>query len=132
MQKIKRGQLVAVWGSSLANRRIRIFVKYGRRSIDGKKTYLCREPNEQEKDCIEWPHCVPLEVVEPCVFIGCDQNLYRNMVLALAKELAKARILTNQKECCSCSSASLESCMKCWYQKANKEVREVLFHESDD
>lgn len=61
-----------------------------------------------------------------------EVDLYRNMAMLLAEELARARILTNQKECCSCRSASLEACTKCWYQKAHKEVREVLFHESND
>lgn len=61
-----------------------------------------------------------------------EVDLYRNMAMLLAEELARAHILTNQKECCSCTKIGLEACTECWYQKAHKEVREVLFHESND
>ena len=75
MSEFRKGQLVAVWGGSLANRRIRIFCGYSRSTVDGITYYLCREATEPEKDAVAWPHCAPLEEIEPSAFLSCDRNL---------------------------------------------------------
>ena len=46
------------------------------------------------------------------------------MVMFLSRELSRARILTNQDECCRCAKYSLESCARCWRKVAAEAVKE--------
>ena len=69
--KFQKGQLVAVILGSLASRRIRIFCGYYTKPLDDHGTWcLCRNPGEPERNAVAWPHCIPLEEVEPEAFLA--------------------------------------------------------------
>lgn len=74
MGEFRKGQLVAVWNSNYSNRHIRIFVEIGTSSFGGDTVFLCREAGEDEKYAIPWPHCLPLENVEPEAFLARERS----------------------------------------------------------
>lgn len=68
---MKKGQLVVVWSWNYSNFRIRIFIDTVK-DQNGTTMYRVREAGktEYESRYDAWYHCVPLEDVEPDVFLG--------------------------------------------------------------
>ena len=149
MSEFKKGQLVAAWSSNYSTRHIRIFVEIGTNSF-GDTVFMCREAGEDEKYAIPWPHCLPLEEVEPGAFIDWERRAGEQAADAVAMESELVQRLRRQiawlcqelnqinsgsDEMCHCPDPVLrfapkpmdchpEGCANCWEQASLKAVKE--------
>jgi hypothetical protein len=133
-EQFKKGQLVAVRSSSPEYRRIRIFVGMGKKEPDGTVAYLCREAGERDTDALTWPHCVPLEKVDPGAFIARESNATEAAIHAVEMESELVQRLRRQIEwlceeladddslCVDPSAIDLcdHECARCWEQASLK------------
>jgi len=134
----KKGQLVAVRSSSPEYSRIRIFVGMGKKEPDGTVAYLCREAGERDTDALTWPHCVPLEKVDPGAFIARESNATEAAIHAVEMESELVQRLRGQIEwlckrledfgkCTGaqrCPLISYHACANCWELASRKVARE--------
>ena len=137
MSELKKGQIVAAWSSNYSSRHIRIFVEVGTNSF-GDTVFLCRDAGEDEKYAIPWPHCLPLEEVEPGAFIDWERRAREQAADAVAMESALVQRLRRQvawlceeladddslcprpSETDSCD----HECAKCWEETSLEAVEE--------
>lgn len=136
MPELKKGQIVAAWSSNYSTRHIRIFVEIGTNSF-GDTVFVCREAGEDEKHAIPWPHCLPLEDVEPGAYIGWERNAREQAADAVAMEVELVQRLRRQigwlcqelSHADMCPSVSAiaacdNDCPRCWKQASLKAVGE--------